>query len=470
MAAWSPATTIPGDGRRRGAVRAGLRADRDAALDRGGRGGRPGGLRDGLGDGDRRPDDRHGDRACRADGLRLDDDRSADARVNATPDAYKQFIPRRRCRPAARGRPGGRCPRAWASGEASRIMVGLFVAPAVVDAVAVLPALALGARRTRMLRTARRRSRYRRCGESDSPRRRRANDRWRGHGADPRALSRALRRSAGSPLGVRHDAIGRRRRAASASRRVGTRRSAGRRRSPRSRVPSRRRHGLDRRGRSVGRPGGRDHQAARAPPAHRRGHPRGQPAGEDRGHRRPRPHRDVRAGVRRPDGRTSEIDFVLGERLPADRARRRLGSADDAPPRASGFEPDHRARPRPPAVGARRRRSSTATSRSWTGSATRSTRSRTQVVDEGGPADARAAVRRSSASSSRSAARRRPVREIFNQLTNRDLALDRRRRDRLLPRRLRPPDPADRRARQLPRAGQRRPSTSTSRRSTTTCR
>ena len=41
--------------------------------------------------------------------------------------------------------------RRWASGEASRIMVGLFLAAAVVVAVAFLPALALGARRTRML-------------------------------------------------------------------------------------------------------------------------------------------------------------------------------------------------------------------------------------------------------------------------------------------------------------------------------
>ena len=63
---------VAGDVDRRGRGRAvalfgaRLRADRDAALDRGGRGGRPGGLRDGLGDGDRRPDDRHGGRACRS--------------------------------------------------------------------------------------------------------------------------------------------------------------------------------------------------------------------------------------------------------------------------------------------------------------------------------------------------------------------------------------------------------------------
>jgi len=71
--------------------------------------------------------------------------------ISATPDAYKQFIP-----PALAGRPldDGLVVDAlerWASGEASRIMVGLFVAAAIVVAVAVLPALALGARRTRML-------------------------------------------------------------------------------------------------------------------------------------------------------------------------------------------------------------------------------------------------------------------------------------------------------------------------------
>ena len=45
-----------------------------------------------------------------------------------------------------------------------------------------------------------------------------------------------------------------------------------------------------------------------------------------------------------------------------------------------------------------------------------------------------------------------PTREVFNQLTNRDLAADRPRGRPLLPRRVRPPHPADRRARQLPRA------------------
>ena len=45
-----------------------------------------------------------------------------------------------------------------------------------------------------------------------------------------------------------------------------------------------------------------------------------------------------------------------------------------------------------------------------------------------------------------------PVREVFNQLTNRDETLDRPRGDRLLPRHLRPRHPPDRRARQLPRA------------------
>ena len=73
------------------------------------------------------------------------------ARIYATPDAYTQFLP-----PELVGRPfrDGLVIAAlerWASGEAARIMVGLFLVAAVVVAAAAVPALALGARRTRML-------------------------------------------------------------------------------------------------------------------------------------------------------------------------------------------------------------------------------------------------------------------------------------------------------------------------------
>jgi hypothetical protein len=73
--------------------------------------------------------------------------------VYATPDAYLQFIPE-----SLRDRPL-RDPlvvdalEEWASREAARIMVGLFVVAAAVNAVAVPPGLLLGGRRgrTRML-------------------------------------------------------------------------------------------------------------------------------------------------------------------------------------------------------------------------------------------------------------------------------------------------------------------------------
>jgi MFS family permease len=73
------------------------------------------------------------------------------AQIYATPDAYTQFLP-----PELVGRPfrDGLVIAAlerWASGEAARIMVGLFLVAAIVVGAAVLPALALGGRRARML-------------------------------------------------------------------------------------------------------------------------------------------------------------------------------------------------------------------------------------------------------------------------------------------------------------------------------
>ncbi len=76
---------------------------------------------------------------------------SLTARIYATPEAYQAFLP-----PDLLGRPfrDGLVIAAlerWASGEAARIMVGLFMVAALVTVVAVIPALALGGRRTRML-------------------------------------------------------------------------------------------------------------------------------------------------------------------------------------------------------------------------------------------------------------------------------------------------------------------------------
>ncbi len=77
----------------------------------------------------------------------------ARARVYASAEAYKAFIPLElRDRPLRDGLVVQALER-WASAEAARVMVGLFLAAAVVTLVAVLPALALGRRRTRMLAT-----------------------------------------------------------------------------------------------------------------------------------------------------------------------------------------------------------------------------------------------------------------------------------------------------------------------------
>ena len=68
------------------------------------------------------------------------------AQILATPDAYKAYIP-----PELRDRPFNdglvvSALEAWASGEAARILVGVFLVAAAVMAVAALPALSLGRR------------------------------------------------------------------------------------------------------------------------------------------------------------------------------------------------------------------------------------------------------------------------------------------------------------------------------------
>ena len=67
--------------------------------------------------------------------------------IYATPESYRQFIPE-----ALRDRPlrDGLVVQAleeWASGEAARILVGIFLVAAVITAAALVPALALGRRR-----------------------------------------------------------------------------------------------------------------------------------------------------------------------------------------------------------------------------------------------------------------------------------------------------------------------------------
>ena len=72
-------------------------------------------------------------------------------RVYATADSYRQFLPvDLRDRPLHDGLVVAALER-WASGEAARIMVGLFVVAAVVSVVAAVPALALRGGRAGML-------------------------------------------------------------------------------------------------------------------------------------------------------------------------------------------------------------------------------------------------------------------------------------------------------------------------------
>ncbi len=75
----------------------------------------------------------------------------ARARVYASGDAYKALIPAElRDRPLRDGLVIQALER-WASSEAARVMVGLFLVAAFVTLIALVPALALGRRRTRML-------------------------------------------------------------------------------------------------------------------------------------------------------------------------------------------------------------------------------------------------------------------------------------------------------------------------------
>ena len=106
-----------------GVYRARLRADRHAAIDRGGGGGGPACVRDGIGGRDGRPDARDGGRAGDPDRVRLDDNRPHLRRGLRDPRRVPQFIPKSlRDRPLrgpaswwARSRRGrhARRPRSW---------------------------------------------------------------------------------------------------------------------------------------------------------------------------------------------------------------------------------------------------------------------------------------------------------------------------------------------------------------------
>ena len=164
----------------------------------------------------------------------------------------------------------------------------------------------------------------------------------------------------------------------------------------------------------------------------------------------------------------SEIDLVLGDRLPAHRPRRTLGSARDPPSAARASAsimahgPDHllwaicrRHRRRLLPVRRRARR--------------RDRRGPGRGHRQATPTALERAVR-PQARAHRGPPRGQPDPRGLQPADEPRPAAHRRGRARLLPRRLRPRHPPDRRARQLPRARVRPRSTSTSPRSTTTCR
>jgi hypothetical protein len=66
------------------------------------------------------------------------------AAIRATPDAYKAFIPETLRNRAFEDGLVVQALEAWASGEAARILVGVFLVAAAVMALAALPALRLG--------------------------------------------------------------------------------------------------------------------------------------------------------------------------------------------------------------------------------------------------------------------------------------------------------------------------------------
>ena len=124
------------------------------------------------------------------------------------------------------------------------------------------------------------------------------------------------------------------------------------------RDPRRTRHeGLGRRHRSVRRACQADRRGPRPPPAHRRGHRRAQPAGQGRDLRRRRPHRALRAQLRRrcPDCRNRLRPRAA---VPPERPRPGVRSAidrADAGGRRADPEEGHRLPPLRPRRSRRRR-------------------------------------------------------------------------------------------------------------------
>ena len=339
------------------------------------------------------------------------------AEIYATPDAYLAYIPE-----TLRDRPL-RDPlvvealESWASREAASIMVGLFVVAAVVTVAAVLPALALGGTTGR--RTARADPTALAGGPAYAGRR--WQPRPRRHPLIAPPAGPVSRSPAGAPRWSRTDRAPSRVIAMVGGQERGM---GGRARpSPSSRSCCARPDAtvwVDLGGPSAG-AGRAGRRAPGAPPADRRGHPRGQPAREGRADRGRRPHRAVRARIRRRrsssprstscSARGSCSPRTIGRGI---RARRTTCAAGVGPVLSQG--PDHllwaicddvdrQLLPvRGPARRCDRRRAG-------------------RGRPDGQPRCAGAAVRAEARARSRCAGHVGPVREIFNQLTNRETPL-----------------------------------------------
>ena len=189
--------------------------------------------------------------------------------------------------------------------------------------------------------------------------------------------------------------------------------------------------------------------AAQPPPADRRGHRGAQPAGQDRGDRGHLPHRAVRDRLR---GRVTEVevDLVLNHR-----SLLTVHEPGWDPLQLPQLRGDPAALlkrgPGLPAVRPHRRPSSTATSRCSTRSRTRSTPSRTTSsrTPNSWTLQRLFSLKRQLIGA---APRDEPGPRGVQPAHQPRPPADRPRARRLLPRRLRPPDPGHRRARQRPRA------------------
>ena len=300
-------------------------------------------VRDGLRDRDGRPDDRDGDRRRGPHGLRLDDDRPPlrPALLGRQPRRLEGRDPGRAPRPAAARRRSSSTPsRTWAANEASAILVGMFLAAGSRDDHRD-PARPRPRRRTRRLTAGADRDRAPAAAAGGMEA---ATDSMAKTSSSRRSRSEPARRSAASSGTALTPSPARVRTPPDASRPIGAREA---RRRPDHLVPRRQARPnrptlatselladpddehLDRSRRARREPGQGGGRGPRPPPAHRRGHRRAEPALEGRVRSTDVVH--VVLFALHYDGdeaARAEIDFVLGDRLPADRPRRHAGRVD----------------------------------------------------------------------------------------------------------------------------------------------